>query len=224
MTSRTRPSIGRRPRNATPRPSAKVYDRGYFDRWYRDSRHALFHLGMLPRRVQLAISAAEYLLERPIRTVLDVGCGEGRWRALLLQARPGIEYLGIDSSEYVVRRYGKRRNIRHGEFGNLGRLGIRGRFDLIVCSDVLHYVSHAEVRSGLKTIARLLAGVAFMELFTADDDTVGDEAEYQPRSHAAYLRLFRQSGLIHLGLHCYAGRSLRSRLVSFERGAGPSVV
>src|SRR5262245_66212958 len=101
-------------------PRAKTYDRAYFDRWYRDSRNALFPHGMLPRRVQLAVSAAEYLLERPIRTVLDVGCGEGRWRALLLQVRPGIRYIGVDSSEYVVRRFGANRDIRLGSFGHLG--------------------------------------------------------------------------------------------------------
>lgn len=202
----------------------KLYDRAYFDRWYRNSRHALFHLAMLPRRVQLATSAAEYLLERPIRTVLDVGCGEGRWRSLLLKARPAIDYVGVDSSEYVVRRFGKRRNIQLGQFGELGRLGLRGRFDLIVCSDVLHYVPRAELRHGLEAIARLLGGVAFMELFTKEDDTVGDEGEFQPRSRASYSRLFREVGLVHLGLHCYAGRALSRRLVAFERGAGSSLV
>jgi len=172
---------------------------------------------MLHRRVQLAVSAAEYLLERPIRTVLDIGCGEGRWRPLLLRARPRLRYLGIDSSEYVVRRFGARRNIRFGRFGELGRLGLRGRFDLIVCSDVLHYVPLAEARSGLRAMVHLLGGVAFMETFTSDDETVGDDAGYMWRSRAAYLRLFRSVGLVHLGLHCYAGRALRDRVVSLER-------
>lgn len=197
----------------------KVYDRAYFDRWYRRSRHALFHLGMLPRRVQLAVSAAEYLLERPIHTVLDVGCGEGRWRALLLRARPGIRYLGVDSSEYAVRRFGRRRNLRLGRLGDLGRMGLKARFDLIVCSDVLHYVTLAEARIGLKALTRLLGGVAYMELFTGSDATVGDDLAFQPRSRATYLRLFREAGLVHVGLHCYVGRTLRDRLVTFERGA-----
>jgi SAM-dependent methyltransferase len=197
---------------------AKVYDRAYFDRWYRRSRHALFHLGMLPRRVQLAISAAEYLLERPIRTVLDVGCGEGRWRSLLLHARPRVRYQGVDSSEYAVRRFGRRRNILLGRLGDLGRLGLNGRFDLIVCSDVLHYVPLAEARVGLKALARLLGGVAYMELFTGSDATVGDDLAFQPRGRATYLRLFREAGLAHVGLHCYVGRTLRDRLVTFERG------
>ena len=199
-------------------PQAKRYDREYFDRWYRHSRNALYHLAMLPRRVQLAVAAAEYLLERPIRSVLDVGCGEGRWRPLLLRARPRVRYLGVDSSEYVVGRYGRRRNIRLGRFGHLGRMALRGPFDLIVCADMLHYVPLAEARIGLTAMARLLGGVAFIELYTAADRTVGDDVAFQPRSPAAYRRLFREAGLLHLGLHCYTGRRLRDRLMAFERG------
>jgi len=197
----------------------KIYDRAYFDRWYRDPRHAPFQHGMLPRRVQLAVSAAEYLLERPIRSVLDVGCGEGRWRPLLRHVRPRARYVGVDSSEYVVQRYGKRRNIRLGRFGSLGRLGLGGPFDLVVCSDVLHYVGLDEARRGLRAIARLLGGIAFLELFTAADETEGDDEGFQRRSPTTYRRLFRDAGLIHLGLHCYAGRSLQDQLASFERAA-----
>jgi SAM-dependent methyltransferase len=195
----------------------KTYDRRYFDRWYRVSRHAIFHAGMLPRRVQLAVSAAEYLLERPIRSVLDIGCGEGRWRPLLLRARPRLHYQGIDSSEYAVRRFGRRRNIRFGRFGDIGRMGLRRSFDLIVCADVLHYVPRAEARAGLRGIARLLGGVAFIELFTSEDDSLGDDAGFMQRSRASYLRMFRAAGLIPMGLHCYTGRALRDRLVSLER-------
>lgn len=217
--ARVRPRMDARDASRSAAP-AKLYDRAYFDRWYRTSAHALFHADLLPRRVQLAVSAAEYLLERPIRSVLDVGCGEGRWRALLRAARPGISYLGIDSSEYAVRRFGRRRNLRLGSFGDLGRMGLKRRFDLIVCADVLHYVPLAEARRGLRALARLLGGVAFIELFTADDDTIGDEHAFQQRSRAAYLRLFRRAGLVHVGLHCYAGPRLRHRLVALERGAG----
>jgi SAM-dependent methyltransferase len=201
-------------------PRAKIYDREYFDRWYRDPRHSPFEDGVLPRRVQLAVAATEYLIERPIQTVLDVGCGEGPWRALLRHARPRVRYVGVDSSEYVVRRFGRLRNIRLGRFGELGRIGLRGPFDLIICSDVLHYVPTPEARRGLRAIARLLGGVAFIEVFTPDDDTVGDGEDFQRRSAASYRRLFREARLVHLGLHCYAGRALRNVLTTFERAVG----
>jgi SAM-dependent methyltransferase len=205
-------------RDAVARDS-KVYDQAYFDRWYRDPRYALFHHGMLPRRVQLAVAASEYLLERPIKSVLDVGCGEGRWRPLLKQVRPRVRYVGVDSSAYVVARYGKRRQLRLGRLGQLGQLGLEGRFDLIVCSDVLHYVERDELSQGLRAIARLLEGVAFLELYSSEDTTEGDDLDFQRRSGAVYRRLFKQAGLIPLGLHCYAGRALRDRLATFERGS-----
>lgn len=200
-------------------PSAeKIYDEEYFERWYRDPRYAVIHQEVLARRVQLAISATEFLLERPIRNVLDVGCGEAPWRALIKLARPKASYLGIDSSEYAVKRYGKTRNIKLGSFGDIGDMGIKGPFDLIVCSDVLHYVETKEARRGLKAIGKLLDGVAFIEVFTSKDDTIGDDDEYQKRSPKKYREMFAEAGLVHVGMHCFVDRSLAEDLTSFERG------
>ena len=44
------------------------------------------------------------MLERPIETVIDVGCGEGPWRAALRRIRPKARYVGLDPSEYAIRR------------------------------------------------------------------------------------------------------------------------
>jgi len=198
----------------------KRYDRAYFERWYRDPRYAVVHGGIVARRVQLAVAAAEYLLERPLRTVLDVGCGEAPWRALLKHARPKVRYTGVDASEYVVERFGNRRGILLGRLADLGRLKLDPPYDLIVCSDVLHYVETDEARRGLKAIARLLGGVAFLEVFAKEDKTEGDQEEFQQRPAEAYLRLFRETGLVPLGLHCYVGRALRDTLTVFERGGG----
>jgi SAM-dependent methyltransferase len=196
---------------------AKIYDRAYFERWYRDPRYAVVGEGVRARRVQLAVSVTEYLLERPLRTVLDVGCGEGAWQPLLRAARPAVRYLGVDSSVYAIERYGKSRNLRLGSLATLHRMKLRGPFDLIVCSDVLHYVATDEMRRGLKTIASLLGGVAFLELYTSEDDTEGDGEGLQNRSPALYRRALRAAGLIHLGMHCYAGRMLADQLITFER-------
>jgi SAM-dependent methyltransferase len=210
-------SATRPPAGGSPGGSGKLYDREYFERWYRDSRHAVVHQEVVARRAGLAVAVAEYLLERRIRTVLDVGCGEAPWRALLLDMRPQVRYTGVDFSEYAVRRYGARRNIRLGRVGDLGRLGLKGRFDLIVCSDVLHYVDTEEVGRGLAAMARLLGGVAFIELFTREDDTEGDMEGFQARPAALYRGLFQHAGLVPVGLHCYVGRVLEPRLTAFER-------
>ena len=63
----------------------KHYDQAYFQRWYR--REDIGGSARLARKVAMAVAMAEYYLERPIRSVLDVGCGEGAWRAPLLKLR-----------------------------------------------------------------------------------------------------------------------------------------
>jgi SAM-dependent methyltransferase len=200
-----------------PTPS-KQYDQAYFDRWYRDPRHMVVQGGVLERRVQLAVAATEYLLERPLRSVLDVGCGEAPWRALIRRVRPRARYQGVDASEYVVQRFGKQRNILLGRVGTLDRLDLDPPFDLIVCSDVLHYVSTPELKRGLRSIARLCGGVAFLEMYVGEDDTEGDDDDFQKRSAAEYRRLLRAARLIPLGLHCYASWRLKGDLTALEKG------
>ena len=61
--------------------------------------------------------------------------------------------MGVDPSHYVVERFGRSRNIRLGTFGHLADLALTGPFDLVVCADVVLYVSDGELRRGLDTIA-----------------------------------------------------------------------
>jgi len=89
------------------RAARKVYDRDYFDKWYRNARHAVNTREELQRKVALAVAASEYYLGRQIHNVLDVGCGEGVWRKPLRALRRGVDYLGLDGSEYAVARYGR---------------------------------------------------------------------------------------------------------------------
>src|SRR5258705_10744739 len=100
----------------------KAYDRGYFERWYHDSDTRILLRDALERKVTLAVAAAEFVVGRPIRSVLDVGCGEGLWRAGLRRLRPDLRYPGGDGSEDAVRRPGRPRNNRPARFGDVGRL------------------------------------------------------------------------------------------------------
>lgn len=200
-------------------PCTKQYDRAYFDRWYRRSRVGVGEREFVERKVRLAVAAAEFVLARRIRTVLDVGCGEGAWRPILRRLRPKVEYLGFDSSAYAIARYGRRRNLRRAALGELAFVGLRGAFDLVVCADVLHYVRSAEVRAGLAALAPLVGGVAFLEAFTSADEIDGDHAELQNRTPAVYRRFFDEAGLVPVGLHLYVTRSTAGSLVALERGA-----
>lgn len=194
----------------------KTYDRHYFDHWYR-SGDAVVTAKLVERKVRLAVAAAEFVLSREIRSVLDVGCGEAPWRAFLRRLRPGIEYVGVDSSEYVVKRYGARRNIRRGDIGSLGNMGLRRKFDLVVCADVLSYVPTPSVRHGLQAMRKLCRGLAYIEAYAVVDEVVGDLENWHHRSEAAFKKLFADAGLIQCGLNCWVPREQGKLLGAMER-------
>ena len=181
----------------------KAYDIAYFHRWYRDPRTRVTSERALERKVHLALSAAEYMLGRRVRTVLDVGCGEARWYPALKDVRPKIEYLGVESSDYAVRTFGADRNVRQGSFGTLRTLRLRGPYDLIVCADMLQYVPTPDLGPGLREIRRLLGGVAYIEAYAREDDMEGDMDGWIFRSTASLRRAFRAAGLTHCGLYCF---------------------
>ena len=193
---------------------AKTYDRAYFDRWYRGN--GIGGAASVRRAVRYALSAAELFLERPVRRALDVGCGEAVWRAPLLAERPRLEYVGVDASEYSVSRYGRTRGVRLGQLGALDTVGLRGRFDLVICADVLHYLDEEEIARGIAWIAGRLDGAAYLHAMTAADGFVGDRAGFRRRGAGDYLRLFAAHGLHRIGPHLYVGESLLPTLTALE--------
>lgn len=194
----------------------KVYDRAYFDRWYRARRSRIESPAALRRRVAVAVALAERLLERPIRSALDVGCGEGRWRGELLRLRPRLRYVGVDPSPYVVARFGRARGIVHGDFGELPAQAIGGPFDLLICADVLHYLDDAELDRGLPGLARLTAGVAWLEALCREDEVEGDLTGLLLRPARTYRRRFEALGLRRAGAHGWAGAAAAERLGALE--------
>ena len=194
----------------------KSYDRAYFERWYRHPVDRVATRESLTRKVRMAVSVAEYLLGRPIRTVLDVGCGEAPWQPLLARLRPHARYVGVDSSPYAIERFGAARNIRRGAIGELARLRLPRDVDLIVCADVFQYLAERDVERGLAAIRRLLGGVAYIEAFTTEDAMEGDRDGWHERTAPTYRKLFRRAGLTLCGPNCYVDLARFDTLNTFE--------
>ena len=194
----------------------KDYDEAYFAKWYRDPRTRVHTPDAVRRKVRMVVSIAEYFLRRKIRSVLDIGAGEGAWRVELRRLRPGIRYQGVDPSEYVVRKHGRRRNIVRGGFVDLPSLALGRGYDLIVCADVIQYVPDAALKRGVRHIAKLLNGVTFLESYTTGDEMEGDLTGWHPRSKSQYRRLFAAAGLVSCGLHCYVTPRLAQNSVDLE--------
>jgi SAM-dependent methyltransferase len=159
---------------------------------------------------------AEQLLGRRARTALDVGCGEGLWRAALRRERPHLEYAGLEPSAYAVRRYGARRNIRQGDITSLDVSGIRGHFDIVLCNDVLHYIAAPALRLGMLALAKRLRGVAYLGLFTSADDIEGDLHGYLKRSPSFYRGAFEAAGFRSVGMHCWIPEPLAHDRAAME--------
>ena len=196
----------------------KHYDADYFQRWYRDGD--IGGAPRLARKVALAVAVAEYHLERPIRSVLDIGCGEGAWRAPLLKLRPKLQYMGFDSSEYAVRRYGRTRNLHLARFSEFEFRRPCAPVDLLVCSDVLHYLPTRELDRGLPALAGLCGGVAFIEMFVRGDEAVGDDDGFLQRPAAFYRKRLQAIGLRALGSHCWISPARVPHAAAMELPAG----
>ena len=199
------------------RAAGRAYDQRYFDRWYRAPASRVRSPAELTRLVTFVLAAADHVLARRVRTVLDVGCGEGNWQPVLRRLRPSVVYQGVDPSEYAVRRFGRRRNILLGDVAALDALPLADGYDLVIASGVLNYVGDAELRAGLRALARRAGGMLYLELFTGADDVVGDTTFAASHGAAWYRRELRAAGLVGCGLHCYLPRELRGQLVELER-------
>jgi SAM-dependent methyltransferase len=195
---------------------SKSYDEAYFTKWYRDPRTRVHTPDSVRRKVRMVVGVTEYFLGRKLRSVLDVGAGEGVWGREIRRLRPDVRYVGVDPSRYVVARFGRRRNIQLGSFEELPALPLGRGHDLIVCADMLQYVPDAALRSGVRHLAGILRGVAFLEAYTSGDDMEGDLEGWHQRSKAKYRRIFADAGLTACGLHCYLSPRSARKAVELE--------
>jgi SAM-dependent methyltransferase len=196
--------------------SRKLYDRAYFNRWYRDPRCRVVTPTSLMRRAAWVVATTEYVLQRPLRTVLDVGCGEAHWAPVLSRIRPGVQYTGVDPSPYVIARYGSRRHILHGSVERLDLVELDSPFDLILCCAALNYLTPSAVAHGLAQMAARLRGVAHIEIFSRGDPVEGDFRGWRWYSPAWVRRAAKTASLVPIGLHCYVGPNSDAELGALE--------
>lgn len=200
-----------------PARRPRTYDRAYFDKWYRTPATQVRTRAELTRLVTFVVATAEYVLGRPVRSVLDVGAGEGNWLPVLRVLRPRIAYQGVDPSAYAVRRFGGRRNIVLGDVAALDTLPLADGYDLVIANGMLNYLEPAVLRAGLRQLVERADGMLYLEIFTAADDISGDTSFAASHDAAWYRRELRRAGLVGCGMHCYLRKELVSRLAELER-------
>lgn len=197
--------------------SPEHYDKAYFDKWYRHPTHRVKSPAELSRQVAFVLRAAEFVLGRPVSTVLDVGCGEGNWRAPLKALRRRVAYTGVDPSTYAVERFGARRGLMQGSIDALDSLPLRSAYDLVVCCGMLNYLAADVLTRGLTQVAARTGGVAYLELFTREDRFEGDTQWPPPRAAAWYRERMHEAGLWPIGMQMYVTTASRERVSALER-------
>ncbi len=175
--------------------SGAGFDRAYYERYYFDPRTAVTSRSEMRARARLIAAYAQHL-GLPVRRVLDAGCGVGLLRAPLRRALPRAEYVGLESSEYLCRRYG-------WLHGSLESYRASEPFDLVICYDVLQYLDDGQARRALASLARLCRGVLYFSALTLLDwrrhcDRLRTDPNVQLRSadwyRRALVRCFRPVG------------------------------
>ncbi|HEY7929971.1 MAG TPA: class I SAM-dependent methyltransferase, partial [Steroidobacteraceae bacterium] len=137
------------------------FDRAYYQRFYFNPRTAVTSRAEMGARARLIAGCVDYV-GLPVRSILDAGCGIGLLRAPLQRSLRRARYVGLEYSEYLCERYGWLQ-------GSVDSFRTRERFDLVVCYDVLQYLSAAQARRAIANLARWCRGALYFGALTNED-------------------------------------------------------
>ncbi len=156
-----------------------------FDDYFGHTREEL--LGMLPE---------------PPHRVLDIGCGEGRFGALLKE-RYGAQVTGVEMDGLAAEKArGRLDRVISGDAEELARLGLEGEFDLICLNDLLEHLPRPlEFLVFLRSMAgrggRLLLSVPHVGHGEVLLELIRNRWDYVPAGILCYdhLRFFTRESL-----------------------------
>ena len=130
---------------------------------WRDPQKVQEYVGRVGRLAARAAGEAELVEALPARVerVLDLGCGDGRLAALVIDARPEVvDAIGLDDSPPMIQlardrfRGDARVQIRQTDLR--GPLPDLGRFDVVVSGFAIHHLDHERKQSLFAEIVDIL--------------------------------------------------------------------
>ena len=139
-----------------------LFDAGFYRRYYVNPATRVASRADALRLGRFVCAYAAYLGFKPKR-VLDAGCGLGHLRAPVREFFPRARYVGLETSEYLCRRYGW---VREG----IADYAPAEPFDLVICHDVLQYVEDDRAASrAIRNLGKLSRGALYFSVLTAED-------------------------------------------------------
>jgi SAM-dependent methyltransferase len=170
-------------------PGRQAFDRAFYERFYGYPRLRAGDRAELARLGDFVCGYLRYL-RQPVRRVLDLGCGFGLWREVVVEHFPRARYTGVEASEFLCERYG-------WTPGSVVDFRARGAFDLVICTDVLQYLPDADAAKAIENLGRLCRGALYLGALTREDwEQNCDRERTNPdvflRSGAWYRRRLRR--------------------------------
>lgn len=141
--------------------SVPIFDARFYRRYYLDPRTRVASRQDALALGRFVCAFTAYLGFR-VRRVLDAGCGLGHLRAAVREHFPGARYVGIETSDWLCRRYGWTR-------ASIAAYSPPQPFDLVFCHDVLQYLPVRDARAALANLARLCRGALYVSVLTQED-------------------------------------------------------
>ncbi|HVB58486.1 MAG TPA: class I SAM-dependent methyltransferase [Candidatus Acidoferrales bacterium] len=157
---------------------------------WTSSDHALDYLrrvDSIPRRPEGEATLIEFLPPGAKR-ILDLGTGAGRLLAIVKEARPKAQFVGLDFSptmlEAVRKQFNGDPNVLIVEHNFEDKLPEMGRFDAVISSFAIHHLVHERKRSLYTEIYGILnRGGAFCNLELVSSPTAKLHDDFQKATH-----------------------------------------
>jgi len=192
-----------------------TFDRSFYDRYYERSATAVVKAEEVQRLAKFVHSYLEFLGVE-VKSILDVGCGVGLWQRALGEIDRRVEYIGIDTSEYLCEKYG-------WTCSSIVDFKSRRKFDLVICQDMLQYLNNAEVKGSIHRITRLSRGALYVEVPTREDfdEETLDVSRTDQFIHVRSVKWYRRILARHFtsaGGGVFLPNRSRTTLLALERG------
>jgi SAM-dependent methyltransferase len=191
------------------------FGREYFRRFYLDSETRVVTPAEMRGRARLIAAVLAHACI-PVRRILDMGCGIGLMRKPFAAVLPRARYVGVEASGYLCQRYG-------WLAGSVVDYRPKAAADLVVCYDVLQYLTDRDAARAIANFGRLTRAALYVSALTREDwrencDQSRTDRAVHLRSGDWYRRRLRRR-FRYLGFGIWLRRDVTAVLWDMERSA-----
>ncbi len=145
----------------TENSAPEAFGEAFFKRFYLSRKTRVAAPEEYLARARLLRAVAD-LFGCKVQRILDAGAGTGLFLQTLSGAFPRARCHGIEISRYACAQYGWQQ-------ASLIDYAPRARFDLVVCHDVLQYISPKDAPRAIDNLAALTTHLLYFTALTQED-------------------------------------------------------